>query len=196
MYFSSCSHFCYWDGFRLEHTIASLDIFWPLCLAWLVPFSESPLTFSARLGRKKSWLEIETLVMMQTKPKRNDKPQLPIIHSEQNSEDGLYFLKCFICYSLLTPNNNNKDTGTFHIEKLPGHPVMSGMKAGPHLDLPQRQDMECFTEPLHLSLSLPPLLLCALASWRAACALHSMCASFGNVQPTPHCSDFFFLSFA
>lgn len=51
-----------------------------------------------------------------------------------------FILKCFICDSLLTPNDNNKETFTFHIEKLPGHPVMSGMKAGPPLDLPKGED--------------------------------------------------------
>lgn len=51
-----------------------------------------------------------------------------------------FILKCFICDSLLTPNDNNKKTFTFHIEKLPGHPVMSGMKAGPPLDLPKGED--------------------------------------------------------
>lgn len=110
---SSCSHFCYWDGFRLEHTMTSLDIFWPPCLAWLVPFSGSPLTFSAGLGRKKSWLEIETLVMMQTKPKRNDKPQLPVIHSEQNSEDGLYF-KMFYLWLLAHPQQQQGNLNMSH----------------------------------------------------------------------------------
>lgn len=52
-----------------------------------------------------------------------------------------FILKCLIWYSLLTRNNKNKETLTFHMEKLPGHPVMSGMKAGSHLDLPQRQDI-------------------------------------------------------
>lgn len=75
-----------------------------------------------------------------------------------------FILKSFICHSLLTPNNNNKKTFTFHIEKLPGHPVMSGMKAGPPLGLPKLGGpfSVWFTEPLYLFIiSASPAPVCS-----------------------------------